>query len=540
MSRSKLVTIPPEILALIVQEVPEASLSSLALVNSDCRQLARSRQFRNVCLDYSNHSLAIILKLQEEKFERFSHNGLTHKPALGPCIRRLTVATHPGWIKLRHNIDISQEFNALSKTEQSKRLKEANDAFFGLYIPCIQDLLYNRTVLPHLELLDWEDRTPLQPHFFNSIANSAIQHIKLFRTPVDKVFTISAPQSQPSGSWPLQNLHLEIVPVMTNVDLDVSRLCTSLLQACAPSLRSLTWATCYQNQFHTDGIDPNTRFPSLRHLRLEFLRLADNCLLKVLVHDGLNSLDVDTHSTTACSQFFDRRGRIPALKTFVWDSTRLPESQSLEFLEANSQITKLGMPLALSETLLGERIFPLLVRSFSNLTSLSLVWRSLSIPPHAIEQISRITSLEQLHLSSGDQYGWRHDWLIDHEVMQKYLPNLPLLGKLAFSRDSYSNGFISKCDTYYGDGLRRFEDLLNENHTREMFEEDHRQWMLEIADGYIEKMARLKWIYFGQVPMVVKPCLERGRNVARPLTTYRDSCWSLLREMFGWKGLLPS
>ena len=539
-SRSNLFRLPLEVLALVVQNVPEASLASLALVNTDCRQLARARQFRSVRLDYSDHALAFIHKLQEEATERSNHHGLTHKPALGPCIRRLTVATHPGWVKYRHNVELSQSFSALPKTEQLRRLTLACNTFFGSYIPSIQDLLSNRSVLPHLELLDWEDNIALQPLFYDALANSTIQHLKLYRVRVDQVFTVNPPLSRASGSWPLRSLYLEVIPAMTNIELDISRLCTSFLQICAPSLESLTWATCSPNPLHTKGLDVSTRFPSLRHLRLEYLHLADDCLLQALVHDELTSLEVDTKRSSACADFFDRRGRVPALKIFVWSSSHLPESQSLTFLEANPQIVKLSMPLAASTTLLENRILPLLAQSFSNLTSLSLVWEGQNIPHQAIEHISQITTLKQLHLSAGDQYGWRHDWLIDHQVMRKHLRNLPMLETVAFSRDSYSNGFTTNCERYYVDGWRSLQDMLNENHTKETFEEEHRQWILQVAASYVEEMPQLKWLYFGQIPMAVEHCPESKRKIVRHLSNERDDCWTLLREMFGWKGLLPS
>ena len=539
-SESKLLRLPLEILALVVDKVPDASLASFALVNSDCRQLARSRQFTSLHFDYSDRTLAMIKKFQEEAVERSNHDGLTSKPALGPCVRRLTVATNPGWISYRHDVELSESFNALPKNEQSKRLTTACNAFFGAYLTSIQDLLSNRTVLPHLELLDWEDRITLRPPFFNAIANSTIQHLKLYRVQVDKLFTINPPQSQPSRSWPLRSLHLEIIPALNNRHLDVSRLCTSMLQVCAPSLQSLIWDSCFPEPYHTDGLGPSPCFPSLRHLRIAVLKLADVCFLQQLVHDELHSLDVDTNCSSACTAFFDRRGRIPGLKIFVWSSFHLQESQSLAFLGANPQISKLSIPMATPATLLEDRILPLLARSFSNLTSLSLVWESLSISCHAMANISQITTLVQLHLSAGCQSGWRHDWSVDHQIMRNYLHNLPLLKILAFSRDSYSNGFTTNCERYYVDGWRRFEDVLNENHTRETFEEEHQQWILQVADGYVEEMSQLEWLYFGQIPMAVEHCLERKRKVARPLEAQRDDCWTLLREIFGWKGLLPS
>ena len=327
---------------------------------------------------------------------------------------------------------------------------------------------------------------------------------------------------------------------MRNTELDVSHLCTSLLQACAPSLQSLTWATSSFNPIRTNGLGPSPFFQSLRHLRVSYLNLVDDCFLQQLVHNALTSLDIDTNSSSACIEFFERRGRIPALRIFVWSSSNLPKSQSLAFLEANPHILKFSIPKPASATLLENRILPLLAHSFSNLTSLSLVWDSLEITCQAMEYISQITALEQLHLSAGFQAGWRHDWLIDHQVMCKFLRNLPLLKKLAFSRDSYSNGISVNCERYYVDGWRRLEDLLDENYGREAFELEHRQWILQVADGYIGEMSQLEWLYFGQIPMAVELCVERKRRVARAMTTERDGCWTLLREMFGWKGLLPS
>lgn len=239
-SGTKLLGIPLEVLALVVQKVPEASLASLALVNSDCRQLARSRQFASVHFDYSDHALEIIDKLQKEAAERSNHDGLTEKPALGPCIRRVTVATHPGWVTYRHNAEISERFIALPKKEQSERLTTAYNAFFHSYLTSIQYLLSHRTILPHLELLDWEDMITLQPSFYDAIAHSTIQHLKLYRVRVDKQFTINPPQSQLSRSWPLRSPHLEIIPVMGKIKVDVSRLCTNMVYVCAPSLHSFT------------------------------------------------------------------------------------------------------------------------------------------------------------------------------------------------------------------------------------------------------------------------------------------------------------
>lgn len=109
----------------------------------------------------------------------------------------------------------------------------------------------------------------------------------------------------------------------------------------------------------------------------------------------------------------------------------------------------------------------------------------------SLELFSRIASLEQLHLSAGTQWGWRNDWLIDHEELRHYLLRLPSLKKLALSRDSYDNGISISCERYYVDGWLERDNLTDRNYTRENFEEDHRKRILNEAELYVKKNAVL-------------------------------------------------
>lgn len=71
-ARSRLLTIPVEILANILKHIAEdkKALASLALVTSDCRKLARSYQFSTLCFDYGPNTLDLLARLVEEKRER--------------------------------------------------------------------------------------------------------------------------------------------------------------------------------------------------------------------------------------------------------------------------------------------------------------------------------------------------------------------------------------------------------------------------------------------------------------------------------------
>ena len=114
--------------------------------------------------------------------------------------------------------------------------------FFGKYMSSIGKLILDRAVLPHLQLLDWQDKIDLPSSLFDALVNSSIQHLKIYRASLSKVYTISPPYLQPSQSWPLRSLHLELLPaVSTSFQLDVSKLCTNLLHLCASSLEALTW-----------------------------------------------------------------------------------------------------------------------------------------------------------------------------------------------------------------------------------------------------------------------------------------------------------
>ena len=153
-STAPLLRLPVEILAIILSYIEPDSLATFALVNQDCLQLARSRQFVSIRLDYSDASLGILEKLSAERAQLAESTEYRPFPLLGPCVRRVTVATNPGWVNHRFGIGLMDEtFLALPEATRSKLLDDAAVTFFGSYIGRIPERL-NRDVTPHLELLD--------------------------------------------------------------------------------------------------------------------------------------------------------------------------------------------------------------------------------------------------------------------------------------------------------------------------------------------------------------------------------------------------
>ena len=220
-------------------------------------------------------------------------------------------------------------------------------------------------------------------------------------------------------------------------------------------------------------------------------------LLEALIHDEIRYLDILMYVCLVLNEFLKCRGSVPSLGTFVWGS-KIMLPPPFAFLQANPQITTLAIPSPISSTTLSEQLIPLLIKSFSNLTSLYLVWQGHSIPESDLEMISRIFTLKRIHLSAGDQHSGCHNWMIDHRSLQRHLGRLPLIQRLVFSRDGYDNEFSSKeTGWYYSSGTT----FGHGNEHEKEWDRGHRQRMLDEAANYVSVMPRLKLMCFGQIEM---------------------------------------
>ena len=309
---------PLEIIGLILGYIPLETLSALALVNRDCRQLARSRQFASVQLDYSDNIFGLIDILLQEGLQRLRNQERTSQPSLGTCIRRITMATDPDWVTDRLGVGLNDDFVELSKDERDQRRAVASAEFFDEYIPLIQNLLADPRIMPNLELLDWEDKIVLQRSFFDSLLTSTIRHLKLFRVGIEDSFVVRGTKAQ---QWPLRTLHLEMAPSLHKTGkLDISPTCASILRLCASTLESFTWislANKEQFSFSDDMSIPIPRFVRLRTLRLQGWHHMDLEMWNALVTDGLQVLKADTEADSSSVEFFKKRGTVPSLDTFV-------------------------------------------------------------------------------------------------------------------------------------------------------------------------------------------------------------------------------
>jgi hypothetical protein len=558
-STAPLLQLASEILGIILSYVDSDSLGSLALVNSDCRQLARSRQFASVCFDYSDATLALISLLLDEKASRNQSGNIlgSNGGAIGPCIRRLTVATNPGWVTYRHDIELSDEFTALEESVRDERLARASDAF-SQYKGHVESILSSSATLPHLELLDWEDRVPLQQSFFNSLTTSGIQHLKLYRVSVNQEFEVAQPPA--SDRWNLRTLNMDILwSIKRFGEGSISPLCTSFLRSCSHSLETLVWHHVTPGKC-TFGSNPAKfpRFERLRNLELGFINFGDSGTVNALLEPSFSVLDLKYCMDGLVQEALRNRGRIRSLETLLFSLSESSIDSYLEFLKANTQISKLtilGGVNCKEEEPYGDipevKILPILSSSFNAIKSLRLSWNwnITMIPDVALAMLSEMETLEQVCLGAGCQLGWKYDWLIDHKSIRNHLSILPRLKKIAFTRDSYEQLhplFLSETshERYYTDRFPSYEEMDalgldwgSEEVRIQLWEDGHKRRMVLEAEKYVAVMPKLEWIYLGQYPMAVtKGAFGEERHVV-PLCHERDSCDTLLSRMFGWEGL---
>lgn len=539
-SEAPMFKIPVEILAMIVERVRESSLATLASVSRDCRQLARSRQFARIILDYSPYSIALVDKLVAEREIRLSYAGCSSiSQSLGVCIRSIIVATSPFKVAARHGIPFGHHSMQLDARTWNHRLAEADDSFFGHYLKNIQLLLSSKLVLPNLETLDWRDNTVLPRSFFKESPFPNIQHLRLYRVRIGETLGIN--HSQGLKLWSLRTLVLNIIPD-PGVDRPTTSLtCANMLRLCASTLESLTWGDIKNgdeenHSFATNMMGLAPQFPRLRSLSLYSVPFSDYSMLDALLESRLCEIQVDLARDALYSEFFEERGTMPTLTTLVWNG-KIERRPSLRFLQTNTHLSKLSLAQPTPGAFLEVDLLPLLRTWFRQLTSLSLDWAEDSISSSALEAIGALKSLEQLHLSAGELPQGRNAWVIDHELIRSRLKNLASLRRLAFCRDVYDNGFeLSPPARYY-----ELRGVFNGRCglTAHEWETLHARAMLTEAETYATAMPSLEWVYFGQLftSLRVIENLQGGRPGVLVLSRQREKLANFLWQLFGFKNI---
>ncbi|KAK4124703.1 hypothetical protein N657DRAFT_654960 [Parathielavia appendiculata] len=451
--------LPPEILGDLMDLIADdkSTLSALALVNSDCRQLARSCQFADVCFDYSLNSRLLLLQLMKEGITRLGHDdpsNTTRPPYIGPCIRRVVIKPRPEWVAHAHSDlydsifgDAASDLSPEQRNELSERATDQYIATFRTPVKVAMEL-----AMPHLEALSWHDRLCLDGAFFRTVANLPIRHLRLTGVHIGEIYRLEPPVTP--LVVPLESLSLRVrlcsnerahrSKLTADTDADtadadawkkrnLSPFIETLLRRCSTTLRRLT-LSCeaftgdrslsfgYEDIFFTrlryldisrDLSDPDVRFwcslfsAPLRHLSFPF---KDSLAFK--------------QALSACQPLRD----LETLVVPYLDGKDMGTAQPIvDFISRHPHVRKLSIGRSTPQ-LLDSHIIPLLSDGrWSSLSSLALVWSepriavetqpdNATISAASLDGVGSIESLEQLCLSAGQQFGWRHQWLIDHDA----------------------------------------------------------------------------------------------------------------------------
>jgi hypothetical protein len=586
-SSSPLLRLPPEVLGDIAHLIADdyATLAALSLVNSDCRQLARSCQFADICFDYGPRSSQLLIRLAEEALVRDGTKiaGRARTTlSIGPCIRRVKVHPHPDWVAHKH-IEVYELWNRRADPvpwrQQEKMREQATESYLVTFREPL--LLALRKAMPNLEALSWRDTVCLDRDSICVIANLPIRHLKLPRATFGEPFRLEPPlvplalplQSLTFGAGLCHHDSHKIQPTggvtTSGGDRSMSSVIGTLLRRCSATLTRLIfeytafWAERTVISFGQEPVDfPRLMFLNLYNLRGNLDDMAWSSLLSApLRHftlpDALSRREF-IRALSTCSTFRD-------LETLVVPNLSKPRDPKshpgvFDFIVRHSHVRKLSVRYG-EAGVVDSHLIPLLTNgTWSNLTSLSLSWNdwnvqhaeetTVTVPAASLAAIGSIVSLEQLRLSAGSSVGWRRQWLVDHEVMRSGLLGLLRLRRLALVRDTYVNPGSPVADnahTYYemrtpmrihwddaSDGADEAALGRTELDPLEIWELAHRNRMVREAGKYAAVLPQLEWMYCGEWPMNVerRQTGEEISRVAVPWGEERDSCWTMLTREF--------
>lgn len=544
-SRSALLRLPYELLSEITRLLAgnEESLASLALVNSDCRQMARSCQFAEVRFNASKNSFGLLRVLMVESLMRQNATHGRRSLTIGACIRRFIMSTHRCW---------------KDKPNETKERYRKNV------------LRVMAKAMPNLGYVDWRDEITGSSESFTSLFKSKAQHIVLPSLSIAEPYSLEPSVTPPA--WPLRWLLMTITELnehhlspMTPISMtkeasllpprDASKFFVDFLQRCAPTLETLIWSyLVFFGQGMVSFGAERIAFPRLRTAVLLSLVSVDSTVFASLLDAPLRHLNLPIafkrsanpdiiEALGNCATLLDLETLvIPDVSGLVYKGDE--GAKTLEsFLARHTHIKKLSISGPLEESHISEfydtKLMPMLQTEFTNLRSLSISCvvkdESTQYKPRirasSLKAIGRIQSLEQLCIKrDGDE---ADRFLINHDLARGYLSTLTELRKLAFTGDQF------ECDIRQAVERRAARILIDVNERIPGDDGDVSEELAiadcvaEVVEAYAEVLPKLDWALCGQFQMGIhrKPAIPKGVK-AVPLVEVRESCFLLLRKTF--------
>lgn len=533
--------LPVELFSHVTPYLTSSDLASLALVDRDCNQLARSIQFTDVKLDYSDRALEFLHTLCKNMESPQTSN------TINSCVRRLTVSTNAVMASCREGTDL-EDLIALSVEDRRCRILQAEEAEM-MYYHTICQLI--QSGLPNLYVLDWNTTCAMTVQMITLLNASPVRHLRLNHCKI-----IGDVTKIPSDNWNLEcvivNVPLCKCPIIMG---NTESFFYNLLRHSAPTLRVVAWKGV--PNLHSSLSRDLPHFPGIRSLTLDGETNADTLTSLVGEHTQVQSLSVDS-SASEVSSFLRTRGQIVSLENFTWiNNMNSAHDDMLTFIENNHQLRSFDSTFNITSSVIDFCLLPTLRDSMTNLTSLHLAWEGGSIAPDSLHIIGNLTSLKDLWLSAGNPYGNRLEWEVDHRLQLEAFKPLHLLETLSFSRDSYRvpnpdpllrappslplyfTYRVLPQDIKHSDYLTDYEmatfqspdqdsQVARNRMTIFTWEKWHMHRMSDFGTRYATVLPRLKWAFIGQVEMDI--CLSGEARVAAVVSGKREPCLTPVKK----------
>ncbi|KAG9232237.1 hypothetical protein BJ875DRAFT_443367 [Amylocarpus encephaloides] len=409
--KSRLFKLLTEVVTIIVSHLSAVAsaedLASLALVNSDCRQLARSCQYGTVLFDVSPRSEYILGVLQLEAIERLQNHGHARSKSLGACIRHVIM----NWSGFQKKIDAMGPLEREEVTGDS-----SNDGFHGdndresqfktilqrnISQYCQPNVLSTMPSLINLESAEIFN-VVLDKRLLNNLAICSFRHLSLIDSTLEDL-----PVADNFTSSPLETLdvHLGKYPKFWPREgceiINSPGAWTSILQLSSASIKYLT-ISHFPTSRREPYIEFSLQFPELRQLALTGPKqgFGKAALRSLIFTSPLLSTLIVSYGNRTARNILNREGEILSLEVLVWNPN----------LSSNQK--------------------------------LSLTWDVTRMPDSLLDLLSSISSLEDLHLAPGSSNKLESKHNFDcHGVLIRHLKPLEELKQISFTRDAYMSSF---------------------------------------------------------------------------------------------------
>lgn len=578
-SDSVLLRLPKPLLTDIAEFLSDnkPSLASLALTNSDCRQLARSCQFANVVFSHREYNHGLVVHLAHESFS--DDDGT---PRIRHCVRSIQFGMELSPYVYQSDVFLAQGLESI--------------------------LAHFWSHLPHLTSITWHGQLSTSRHLAHAIANTAIQHLHITNIFVDHNWLFKIPDMPHLRSLKLSLDTYHFPSPLASLFFEM------LLKACAASLESLEWRRPKSSPQFTDIVDwpmhlraqanrlglrdGPIHFPRLRWLMLEGL-IVRPTLMHSFLGARLKHLTVPLcPDPTVMPRLLAGCDTMRDLETLSMPllATEHDAELALDFVARHSSSLKFLCLQGMAGAVMDGVVIPRLVEAgLPNLISLSLEWwtaeadlddpvsafdicsnwwgsevlprgitppprwtlwtliRPVYVPERSLALIGKLDTLRQLRLFAGGREcrdpAW---WMVDHRAMCALLSGLTKLHTLAICGDDYGDSVaynVWRDTRWWGVGPNDFEDWAEEDIDDGLVHDDdddddawpyeyvfhyvdHRSCMLNWAGNFAAALPSLEWMFCGSTPMGVEPPDEEGFRCVSALIEGMDRCETQLRQWF--------